>query len=287
VALTFMAQGLGAAMFDAAVADAFLRAGDGGFSPLDIRDTWVRCPALLAFLGVSVLLLLGSSRARQAMAARRRDAFVLFAAVGVFALLPTLRQNGVGHYLQPSAFAFAIACAVFLDGYLRERTATARLAAAATIVVAAGYFVALGTASVGMMRQNKLRSDLSLQREVRETLDSRLDPSEPVLCVSASAAARLYLMSGRRPFNRSLYFYSNVDRYFSLADARRVLAEGRPPAALVEIDPKSERPEFYDNELAALRPTYEIIPLGPQTPEHRLVALVRAKRTAENGGARP
>ncbi len=286
VAVAFIVQGLGAAMFDAAVTDAFLRAGDGGFSLLDIRDTWMRSPALLAFLGVAFLLV-SSSKARHAMDERRRDAFVLFAAVGMFAVLPTLRQNGVGHYLQPSAFAFAIACAIFLDSYLRVRTGLVTIVAAATVTFVAGYFVALCDASVGMVRQNKLRSDLELQRELRQTLDTRLDPNDTVLCVSASSAAKLYLMSGRRPFNRSLYFYSNVDRYFSLADARRVLAEGRPAAALVDIDPLSERPEFYEDELAALRPAYEIIPLGPQTAQHRLLALVRYKRTAGSDATRP
>jgi dolichyl-phosphate-mannose-protein mannosyltransferase len=285
VALAFAVQGLGRAMFDAVVTDVMLRV-DGAESSLPaIRDTWQRCPALVAFLGVAVLLA-GSRRTRQVMDERRRDAFALFAFVGVISILPTLKLNGAGHYLQPGAFALAAACAIFLDDYLRGATLrSARLVGTLAIMLMAAYFVVLGGASAAIVWQNRIGSDLTLQQQLRETLDTKLDPNEPVLCVSASSAARLYLMSGRKPFNRSLYFYPNVDRLFSLEDARRVLFEGLPAAAVVDIDPKSTRPEFYDNELNALRTTYEVIPLGPQT-NHLLLALVRYRRNAEHG-ARP
>ena len=71
-----------------------------------------------------------------------------------------------------------------------------------------------------------------------------------------------------------------LDWLFSLADARRVLFDGRVAAALVKIDPRSDRPELNDDELASLRSTYDIIPVGPQAG-HRLLALIRHRRDAE------
>jgi len=198
----------------------------------------------------------------------------LFALVGMFALLPTVKTSLVGHYMQPGAFAFSAACALCLDGYLRMATIRpSRLVSGALIAVAAGYFVAVCGGSALMLREHRLRNDLMLQRQVRQTLDAHLDSDQPVLCISISSAARLYLMSGRRPFNHSLYFYPTIDDSFSLDDARRVLLDGRPASALVEIHPEVERPELSDDELAALRVSYEIIPIGPQT-SHRLLALI-------------
>ena len=208
----------------------------------------------------------------------RTRAFVLFTSVGVLALLPTLVTNLAGHYLQPGAFALSAACALFLDAYLRSATVrSARFISAATIALTAGYFVALCGGSALMVRQNRLRNDLALQRQLRETLDARLDSDQTVLCISISSAARLHLMSGRRPFNQSLYFYPTTDYLFSVDDARRVLFDGRAASALVEIHPEVRRPELSDAELAVLRSTYEIIPVGPQT-DHRLLALIRHNR---------
>jgi hypothetical protein len=81
-------------------------------------------------------------------------------------------------------------------------------------------------------------------------------------------------MSGRRPFNRFLYFHPITDGMFSFSDARRLLIEGRPKAAVVEINPADERPVLTDAEVASLRSLYDVVPLGPQTPL-RLIALFR------------
>lgn len=280
IALAFAAQGLGPAMFDAVFTGAVNRAYGGLALPQATIVTWLFCPAFVAFLGVAFVLV-GSRRARSAMDERRRRAFVLFAFVGVLSLLPTFKTILAGHYLQPGAFAFSAASALFLESYLRTAAVRpARIVTMAMITVIAGYFVAVCGGSVEVVRQNKLARDLVLQAQLRQTLDMHLDPNETVLCVSASSAARLNLMSGRRPFNRSLYFYPTIDNVFSLADARRVLFDGRVAAALVEIDPLYERPELTDDELASLRATYEIIPVGPQTG-HYLLALIRRDRQAQ------
>ena len=279
IALVFAALGLGPAMFDSVVAGVVIRGAGGWASQQSIAVTWLLCPAFIAFIGVVVVFMV-SRHARQAMDDRRRQAFVLYAFVGILSILPTLKINLVGHYMQPGAFAFSAACAIFLDVYLRGASVRpARLVAAAAITVMAGYLVAVAGGSLVVLRQNKLRSDLALQAQLRQALDTRLNPNDPVLCVSASSAARLYLMSGRRPFNRSLYFVPTTDWLFSLADARQVLFDGGVSAALVEIDPLSQRPELNDDELASLRSTYEIIPVGPQSG-HRLLALIRHDRDA-------
>jgi hypothetical protein len=84
-------------------------------------------------------------------------------------------------------------------------------------------------------------------------------------------------MSGRRPFNQSLYYYPNSDFLFSLEDARRVLLDGLAPSALVEIHSEVERPELNEAELTRLQSTYEIVPVGPQA-ERRLLAFIRYTR---------
>lgn len=279
VALAFAVRGIGRNLLDSVVIDAVLRAADARGSFRSIVVTWVRCPALIVFLGVAALLAI-SRQARESMAERKLQAFVLFASVGICSTLPTLKLNGVGHYLQPGAFAFAAACALFLDGYVRRapiRSAQAVTVAAVTLL--SGYGAAVAGGSLQALSQNRLRSDLALQRNLREVLDARLGTNEKVLCLSTGSAARLYLMSGRRPFNRSLYYYPTIDRIFSLDDARRLLLDGRAPAALVDIDPGVPRPELNDQELATLRATYEIIPLDTHT-DHRLLALVRHDRQA-------
>jgi hypothetical protein len=201
----------------------------------------------------------------------------LYALVGILSTLPTLVTILAGHYLQPGAFAFSIACALFLDAYLRQAAVPARqLVGGAVTTLMAAYFVAVCIGSADVVRQNKLRSDLALQAQLRQTLDARLDPNEPVICLSINATARLYLMSGRRPFTRSLYYYPTVNGVFSLDDARRVLLEGQAASALIEIHRHVDRPELSDAELAILRSTYEIVPVGPQT-EYRLLALIKHK----------
>ena len=279
VALIFTAAGLGPLLFESAVTDVILRAGDAQADWYSVPETWVRCPALVAFLGVAFLLAV-SRPARKAMDETRSRAFVLYSLVGVIAILPTLRLNGVGHYLQPGAFAFSVACALFLDSFLRNAKGAWKWpVSAATVALIAAYSAALGAASVQVVREDRLRKDLLLQDEIRQVLDASLTAEDRVLCVSAGSAARLYLMSGRRPFNRSLYFYSSIERLFSLEDARRLLFEGRPPAAIVDVDPRSGRPELYDPEIERLRAVYDITPIGPQTA-HYLLVLVRHDRKA-------
>ena len=255
LALIYAAQGIGPEMFDAVFTGALNRAAGGLASTQSIIVTWLFSPALVAFVGVAFLLVV-SRRARAVMDDKRRRAFVLLASVGVFSMLPTVKTNLAGHYLQPGAFAFSAACALFLEAYLRATPVrSARIVTGAMLTLMAGYFAALCGVSAEMVGQNRLGRDLVLQAQMRETLDARLDPNEKVLCVSASSAARLYLMSGRRPFNQSLYFYPTLDDRFSLADARRVLFDGRAAAAVVEIDPRSKRPELNPDELESLRAT--------------------------------
>lgn len=277
IALVFAAQGLGPAMFDAVFTGAVARASGGLATWRAIVVTWVRGPAFVAFVGV-VFLLAASRGAQSVMDERRRRAFVLYALVGVLSMLPTLKTILAGHYLQPGAFAFSAACALFLDAYLGQAAVAARrLVGGAVMTLMAAYFVAVCIGSAEVVRLNKLRSDLALQAQLRQTLDARLDPSEPVICLSINAAARLYLMSGRRPFTRSLYYYPTLNGVFSLDDARRVLLEGRAASALIEIHRDVDRPELNEAELAALRSTYQIIPVGPQT-EYRLLALIKHER---------
>jgi hypothetical protein len=194
--------------------------------------------------------------------------------VGIFSLVPTLKEGLVGHYVQPGAFAFSAACAVFLDAYLNEAGLQARLVTAVTFAGMAAYFVVIGSVSVDLLRQNRISADLHLQNQLRQALDARLAPGAPVLCVSGPATARLYLMSGRRPFNRLLYFYPTEDWLFSINEARRVLLDGRAEAAVVEINPADDRPVLTETEVGSLKSLYDVVPVGPQTPL-RLIALFR------------
>jgi hypothetical protein len=277
VALIFAVQGLAPAMFDAVFVGALNRGSGGLASPQSIIVTWVLCPALVAFLGILLVLAL-SPQARQVLDEEERRAFVLFGTVGIFAILPTLKTNLTGHYLQPGAFALSAASALFLRAYQRRTVVrSARLMTAAAFTGAFAYGLALSVGSIQMVQQNRLRADLALQQQLRETLDARLDANQTVLCMSIDSTARLYLMSGRRPFNRSLYFYPSVDHLFSLDDARRVLLDGKAASALVEIHPWVDRPELNEHELAVLRLSYEIIPVGPQT-DHPLLVLIRHDR---------
>ncbi|HEX7796627.1 MAG TPA: hypothetical protein VF456_19830, partial [Vicinamibacterales bacterium] len=227
----------------------------------------------MAFLGIVVVHALSRS-ARRAMDEDRRRAFGLFMYLGIFSLVPTLKEGLVGHYMQAGAFAFSAACALYLDAYLKEAGLQARLVAAATLAGMAAYFVAIGAVSGDLLRQNRISADLQVQYQIRQTLDARLAADAPVLCVSGAATARLYLMSGRRPFNRSLYFFPTEDWLFSINDARRVLFDGRAEAALVEINPADDRPVLTDAEDASLKSLNDVVPVGPQMPLH-LIALFR------------
>jgi len=277
IAAIFVAQGLGPAMYEAVFAGAVDRSAGPWATWQSMILTWLWCPALVTFAGVALLWLV-SPRVRQVMDARRTRAFVLFASVGSFSLLPTLITNLAGHYLQAGAFALSVACALVLEAYFRAMVLSVRVVGAATLTVTAGYFVALCGGSAQMLTQNRLRSDLILQRQLRQTLDARLDGNQTVLCLSINSAAKLHLMSGRRPFNQSLYYYPNADFLFSLEDARRVLLDGLAPSAVVEIHSDAERPELNDAELTRLQSTYEIVPVGPQV-EHRLLAFIRHHRS--------
>jgi hypothetical protein len=280
VMIPFVAQGLARPLFDAVVFGAADRA-DFPFEPwYAIAHTWVLSPALIAFLGVVVVHALSRS-ARRAMDGDRRRAFGLFMCVGIFSLVPTLKQGWVGHYVQPGAFAFSAACAIYLDAYLKEAGLQARLVTTVALAGMAAYFVAIGLASSSLLRQNKIGVDLQVQHEIRQALDARLAADAPVLCVSGPATARLYLMSGRRPFNRSLYFYPTNDWLFSISDARRVLFDGQIEAAVVEINPVDDRPVLTETEIASLKSLYDVVPLGPQMPL-RLIALFR-QRTGDGG----
>jgi 4-amino-4-deoxy-L-arabinose transferase-like glycosyltransferase len=277
ITLVFVAQGLGPAMFNGVVIGTLKRGGGGLASWQSIVVTWVRSPSLLAFLA-SVVVIAGTKRTWHVMDDRRRRTWVLFTLVGLLSILPTLKTNLVGHYLQPSAFALSAGCALLVDAYLRSAsTRASRLVGIAGMAFAAGYFVAICGGSLQVWQRQQLRDDLALQNELRQTLDTRLEANDPVLCVSLSSAARLYLMSGRLPFNGSLYFYPTLNDVFSLDDARRTLFEGRPVGAVVEIHPEIERPELTDEELTALRSIYQIIPVGPQR-EHLLLVLIKDKR---------
>lgn len=274
--LAMVAQGLARPFFDAVVVGALDRADFPFQSAYAIARTWIFCPAWIGFLGVAVLLSV-SRAARRAMEEEQRRAFGLYACVGVFSILPTLKQGWVGHYLQPGAFAFSAACGLFLDAYLEKAGVRARLVTATMFAGMTAYFVAVCGANADMLHQNKIRADLLVQDQVRQTFDARLDPDDSVLCVSGASAPRLYLMSGRHPFNHSLFYYPTTDWLFSLDDARRVLFDGRAKAALVEINPVDDRPALTDDELATLRSVYDIVPLGPQKPL-RLLALIRYNR---------
>jgi len=273
VTIPFVAKGLARPLFDAVVFGAANRADFPFQSWYGIAHTWVLSPALIACLGIVVVHVL-SRRARRAMDEDRRRAFGLFMFVGIFSLVPTLKEGWVGHYVQPGAFAFSAACAVYLDAYLKEAGWQARLVTAATFSGMAAYFVALGAVNGDLLRQNRIGADLQVQHQIRQTLDARLDADAPVLCVSGPSTARLYLMSGRRPFNRSLYFYPSNDWLFSINDARRVLFDGRAEAAVVEINPADDRPVLTDPEVASLKSLYDVVPVGPQVPL-RLIALFR------------
>ena len=272
----FVAQGLARPLVDAVVTGAANRADFPFASLLAIGRTWILSPALIAFLGVAVVLCVAPG-ARRALDDRRLRVFGLFVCVGVFAIVPTLKQGGAGHYVQPGAFAFSVACALFLDAYLDT---SGRLPRFVTGVAGAGmvaYLAAVCGVGAGMLRDDKIHADLMVQAQMRDTLDAHLEPKESVLCVSGPATARLYLMSGRHPVNRSLYFYPSNDWLFSVDDARRALFDGQVRAAVVEINPVDDRPVLTDAEIASLRSLYDIVPLGPQTPL-RLIALFRQRR---------
>ncbi|HEX7794226.1 MAG TPA: glycosyltransferase family 39 protein, partial [Vicinamibacterales bacterium] len=173
VTIPFVAQGLARSLFDAAVVGAANRA-NFPFEPwYAIARTWILSPALMAFLGIVVVHALSRS-ARRAMDEDRRRAFGLFMCVGIFSLVPTLKEGLVGHYMQAGAFEFSAACALYLDAYLKEAGLQARLVAAATLAGMAAYFVAISAVSGDLLRQNRISTDLQVQYQIRQTLDARL-----------------------------------------------------------------------------------------------------------------
>lgn len=282
-------QGLGQTFYDAIVTNGLLLAK----APVNLRSAiglWLKVPAVSLTL-LSCAVLIESRSVRQSLRRNPNIAeLVLLSLSGLLSLIPTLRTEGShGHYAGAAVCFVSIGNAVVLANWMaqigkwRGKKILKRFATATVSLLVLAYLAAILGGGAAIIREDRLRIDLAQMREIREVLSLKLPPGEPILCLSPLRAARLYYMSGRKPFAAYLFFWWNIDDKFSFADAVNMLLTSKVPGAIVEVPLQGssaiEGKEITENDLQQLQSRYKVVELSNSVhPLYQTRTLILIRR---------